>query len=77
MAAARTIFRTPDPAAAFAICERYGVRELWIGPEERAAHGASVDKFAGDPDHFTRIYAADGIEIYQVRLTLTDLGRTK
>src|SRR4029453_17380644 len=62
MAEAREIFRTPDAAAAFTLCERYGVRDLWIGPEERAAHGAALDKFAHNPDHFTRTYAAGGIQ---------------
>lgn len=77
MTEARAIFWTPDPAAAFALCERYGIRDLWIGPEERAAHGASLDKFAREPAHFTRTYAASGIEIYHVRFTPADMERSR
>jgi uncharacterized membrane protein len=62
-----TVFRTPDPAQAFAYCHTLGIQYLYVGPEERAADGPNVDKFAKDPDHFATVYNANGVAIYRVR----------
>jgi len=61
------IYRTPNTALAYQYCESMGIQYLYVGPEERAANGPNVDKFAHDPDRFTRIYDADGVAIYLVK----------
>jgi hypothetical protein len=67
MADVGKIFSAGDTASAFALCERFGITTLWVGPEERAAHGdAAADKFMADPAHFSPVYAAAGVTIYRV-----------
>jgi uncharacterized membrane protein len=61
------IYRTPDPMVAYDYCESLGIEYLYVGPEERAADGPNVDKFAHDPHRFVRIYNADGVAIYRVQ----------
>jgi uncharacterized membrane protein len=61
------IYHTRDPHEAYQYCEAVGIEYLYVGPEERAANGPAVDKFAADPDHFARVYDANGVAIYRVR----------
>ena len=75
MADVARIFSAGDTATAFAICQRFGITTLWVGPEERAARGdAAADKFMGDPVHFSPVYAAAGVTIYRVRLPVALAG---
>jgi hypothetical protein len=75
MADVGRIFSAGDTATAFAICERFAITDLWVGPEERAAYGdAAADKFLGDPAHFVPLYAADAVAIYRVRLPIVPAG---
>jgi uncharacterized membrane protein len=61
------IYRTPDVAMAHQYCEDIGVQYLYVGPEERAANGPSVDKFATDRDRFVPVYTVNGVAIYRVQ----------
>ena len=75
MADVARIFSAGDTATAFALCEQFGITTLWVGPEERAAHGdAAADKFMADPAHFSPVYAAAGVTIYRVRLPIAPSG---
>jgi hypothetical protein len=75
MADVRRIFSAGDTATAFAMCVQYGITDVWVGPEERAAYGdAAADKFLADPAHFAPLYAAGGVAIYRVRLPFTVAG---
>ena len=75
MADVRSIFSAGDTATAFAICQRFGITDVWVGPEERAAYGdAAADKFLADPAHFAPLYAAGGVSIYRVRLPVSTAG---
>jgi uncharacterized membrane protein len=67
MADARRIFASPETGAAYDLCERYGVHEIWVGPEERAAYGTAADKFGRDRERFVPLYDAGGVSIYRVR----------
>lgn len=61
------IYRTPDVAMAHQYCEDIGVQYLYVGPEERAANGPNVDKFATDRDRFVPVYTVNGVAIYRVQ----------
>jgi hypothetical protein len=75
MADVRRIFSAGDTATAFALCQQFGITDVWVGPEERAAYGdAAADKFLADADHFAPLYAAGGVAIYRVRLPIVTAG---
>jgi hypothetical protein len=69
----RQLYRTPDAALALQICEQLRIQYLYVGPEERDAHGPGADKFRLAPNDFTIIYDAAGVTIYRVRLSLKAL----
>jgi hypothetical protein len=69
----RILYRSDDPEVARQVCEALHIEYIYVGPEERAAHGASVDKFRRNPDHFQVVYDAAGVTIYHVRLSLKTL----
>jgi hypothetical protein len=61
------IYRTPDTALAYQYCESMGIQYVYVGPEERAANGPNVDKFARDPARFGIIYRNSGVTVYLVK----------
>jgi uncharacterized membrane protein len=76
MALVRQLYRTPDPKLALDICNQLRIEYLYVGPEERAAHGPSADKFRAAPDGFTIVYDSGGVTIYRVHLSRPSLGPT-
>lgn len=73
----RLVFRSPDRDLAYGYCQRLGIEYLYVGPEELAAHGPNVHKFAADPARFTIVYQVAGVTIYRVNgVTPLALGST-
>jgi len=58
------LYRTPDPAAARVLLDRYAVTHVVLGPLEASDHGdAGVAKW---PALARRVFAREGTEVYEV-----------
>jgi len=61
-----SIFATPDPAGAFALCHRLGIDYLYVGQPERARYGEAAMKFGLDTWHFNLAHREGAVVIYRV-----------
>ena len=60
------LYSQADATAAHATCERLGIDYLYVGPVERQANPAGIEKFEQRPDLFRRVYRLMDEEILEV-----------
>ena len=63
----RTLFATANAAEATTIAYKLRIDYLYVDPEDVAAYGEGVAKFAENPDRFERVFSNSEVRIYRIR----------
>lgn len=66
------VFGGENTDEARTIIHDLGITHVYVGEVERSYFGKGVEKFENDPAHFRKIYSAEGIRVYEVRIVKED-----
>jgi uncharacterized membrane protein len=62
----QAIYESSDPAAAWTVARQLGIDFLYVDSTERNAY-PNVEKFDGDPEHFSLAFRNTEVAIYAVK----------
>jgi hypothetical protein len=61
------LFETESPREALDVLHRYRIAYVYVGPREKAAYRAGVQKFSGSPELFEKVYENSQVDVFRLR----------